>query len=327
MRVFVTGGTGLIGRELVHRLQARGDQPVILSRRADEVRRDRALRSLQVVQGDPTTAGPWQAVVNGCDAVVHLAGQNIFGKRWNDQVKRQIRDSRVYSTEQVVSAIAQAKQRPGVLVAGSAVGYYGPHGDEELTEQNAPGCDFMSVVCREWEDAAQGAESYGVRVARIRTGIVLDRHEGALGVMVPIFKLGGASPVGGGDSALKPAQGRQWISWIHRDDIVGLFLLALDNVAAVGPLNGTAPNPARNVDFGHTLAKTLHRPFLPFGPPNALLRVVLGPVAQVVTTGQRVLPTKALALGYTFQYPELAEALRATLRKPALRQPSAQQSH
>lgn len=317
MRVFVTGGTGLIGRELVRRLEGRGDQPVILSRRADEVRQNPALRSLQVVQGDPTMSGPWQSAMCGCDAVVHLAGQNIFAKRWTTEVKRQIRDSRVHSTEHVVTAIAQAKQRPGVLVAGSAVGYYGPHGDEELTEESPPGSDFMSVVCREWEDAALAAEQHGVRVVRLRTGIVLDRREGALGVMVPIFKLGGAAPVGGGNSALSPALGRQWISWIHLDDIVGLFLLALDNPSVVGPLNGTAPRPARNAEFGRALAHALHRPFVPIGPPNALLRVVLGGVAQVVTTGQRVLPAKALALGYTFQFPELSEALRATLRMPA----------
>lgn len=319
MRVFITGGTGLIGRELVRRLNERGDQPVILSRRANEVRRDRTMRGLQLIQGDPVEAGPWQSAVSGCDAVIHLAGQNVFGKRWNTQIKRQIRDSRVYGTEHVVSAIAQAKNRPKVLVSSSAVGYYGPRGDEELTEESTPGSDFMAVVCREWEESAHVAEQYDVRVVRVRTGVVLARGEGALAAMTPIFKWlpGGAAPVGNATSPFKPATGRQWMSWIHLDDIVGIFLLALDNPAVDGPINGTAPHPVRNTDFSRALAKVVHRPFIPFGPPDALLGLVLGDVAQVVTKGQRVLPAKAQALGYTFKYPDLAEALRAVFAKRA----------
>ncbi|MDR3635266.1 MAG: TIGR01777 family oxidoreductase [Isosphaeraceae bacterium] len=317
MRVFVTGGTGLIGRHLIQKLQDRGDQPVVLSRRADEVRRDRAMRGFQVIQGDPMTAGPWQSAVDGCDAVVHLAGQNIFAKRWNTEIKRQIRDSRVYGTEHVVSAIAQARSRPKVLVSSSAIGYYGPRGDEELTEESAPGSDFMAVVCREWEESAHVAEQFGLRVARIRTGVVLDRNEGALAIMTPIFKWlpGGAAPIGSG-GGLKPALGQQWMSWIHVDDIAGIYLLALDNPAAEGPINGTAPNPARNADFGRALAKAVHRPFVPVGPPDSLLGLVLGDVAQVVTKGQRVLPAKAQALGYSFKYPKLQEALDAVFTKP-----------
>jgi uncharacterized protein (TIGR01777 family) len=321
MRVFVTGGTGLIGRELVRRLRERGDQPVILSRRADEVRRDRATRGLEVIQGDPVTAGPWQSAVDGCDAVVSLAGQNVFGKRWNSEVKRQIRDSRVYGTEHVVSAVAQARNRPKVLVSSSAIGWYGPRGDELLTEESAPGSDFMAVVCREWEESAHVAEQFDARVVCVRTGIVLDRREGALGVMTPIFKWLplGAAPVGSGGRTFQPASGRQWMSWIHLDDIVGIYLLALDNPAAVGPINGTAPNPVRNVEFGRALAKVVHRPFVPVGPPDAVLRLVLGDAAQVVSTGQRVLPSKAQALGYSFKYPDLPEALRAVFAKPVPR--------
>jgi uncharacterized protein (TIGR01777 family) len=314
MRVFITGGSGLIGRHLVDRLIERGDQPVILSRRSDQIRRDPAMRGRTVIQGDPATPGRWESELDGCDAVVNLAGQNIFGSRWNAEIKRQVRDSRVFATEKVVAAIARAKSRPKVLVQASAIGYYGPQGDEELTEASPSGSDFMAVVCREWEEAARPAAGQGVRVAWVRIGIVLARAGGALGVMTPIFRWlpGGAAPVGnGGGTLLGPARGQQWMSWIHIDDIVGILLLALDNPEAEGPLNGTAPNPVRNAEFSRALAKVLWRPFLPLGPPDALLELVLGEVAQVITKGQRVLPARAQALGYSFCFPELPRALRA----------------
>lgn len=316
MRVFITGGSGSIGRNLVRRLAERGDHPVILSRRADHVRRDPAMRVHQVIQGDPTSAGPWQSELDGCDAVVNLAGHNIFADRWNSQVKRAIRDSRVYSTENVVAAIAKARNAPKVLVQASAIGFYGPHADEVLTEESPSGADFMAVVCREWEEAAHAAEALGVRVARIRTGIVLARGEGALAVMTPIFKWLplGAAPIGSGGT-LKPGTGRQWMSWIHLEDITGIFLLALDRPEATGPINGTSPQPVRNVDFGRALARAVHRPFVPVGPPDAVLRLVLGEVAQVVASGQKVLPARAQALGYSFKYPELAGALENLFAK------------
>jgi uncharacterized protein len=311
MRVFITGGTGLIGRGLVQRLLERGDQPVVLSRQADVVRRRPEMRSVTVLQGDPAVSGAWDTAVDGCDAVVNLAGHNIFDGRWTPEIKRKIRDSRVYSTEHVVSAIAQARNRPKALIQASAIGYYGPHGDEELTEESAPGSDFMAVVCREWEDAAEPVESLGVRLATIRTGVVLAKGEGALGVMAPIFRWGGGAPVGGQTSALKPAAGRQWMSWIHLEDVAGLLLTALDEANARGPINATSPNPVRNHEFGKALAKALWRPFLPFGPPDVMMGMLLGEVAQVVTKGQKVLPAKALKLGYSFKYPDLASALAA----------------
>jgi uncharacterized protein (TIGR01777 family) len=317
MRVFLTGGTGLIGRRLVQRLAERGDETVILSRRADEVRRQKALRSLRFIQGDPTQPGPWEEAIDGCDAIINLAGHNVFSERWNERVKHLIRDSRVHATERIVKAIAVADTKPKVLVQASAVGYYGPHGDEELTEDSPAGSDFMARVCREWEQATAPAEGLGVRVAKVRTGVVLAKGEGALGVMTPIFKWvpGGAAPVGSGDHPLGPGKGEQWMSWIHLEDIVGIFLLALDNSAASGPINGTAPNPVRNVEFARALAKTLWRPMLPIGPPDFGLRALLGEVADVVTKGQRVLPARALALGYRFQYPNLPETLQNIFAK------------
>jgi uncharacterized protein (TIGR01777 family) len=318
MRVFITGGSGLIGRYLVRRLVARGDQPLILSRRSDEIRRNPAIRGLSIVQGDPTAPGGWESAIDGCDAVVNLAGHNLFAERWNVQVKRKIRDSRVYSTENVVAAIGNAKAPPRVLVQASAIGYYGPRGDEELTEDAPSGSDLMATVCREWEEATRPAEAAGVRVARIRTGVVLARGEGALGVMTPIFRWLplGSAPVGNGGSLLKPASGQQWMSWIHIDDIVDLFLLALDRAEAQGPINGTAPNPVRNAEFSKKLAHALWRPYIPLGPPDAMLELVLGEVAQVITRGQRVVPARARALGYSFRYPDLPSAYRNLFAPP-----------
>jgi hypothetical protein len=319
MRVFLTGGTGLIGRRIIQRLVARGDEPVILSRRADEVRREKAMRSLRFIQGDPTKPGDWEAQVDGCGAIINLAGHNLFADRWSERVKHEIRDSRVHATERVVKAIAAADAKPNVLVQASAIGYYGPHGDEELMEDSPPGSDFLGRVCREWEEAAAPAEGLGVRVPKVRTGVVLAKDEGPLGVMTPIFKWvpGGAAPVGSGDHPLGPGKGQQWMSWIHLDDIVGVFLLALDTATASGPINGTAPHPVRNVEFAKELAKVLWRPMLPIGPPDVGLRALLGEVADVVTKGQKVLPTKVEALGYHFQYPTLPEALKNLFAKVA----------
>ena len=325
MQIFVTGGTGMIGRPLVARLRDRGDRVVVVSRSADAARRDPAFRGIRVVPGDPAAPGPWQDEVDGVDAVVNLAGQNIFERRWTAAVRAQIRDSRVYATENLAAAVRQARSRPGIFVQGSAVGYYGSRGDERLTEAEPYGTDFLAAICRELEDAAAPVAGLGARLAMIRTGVVLGRGQGALGVMAPLFRWGGAAPVGGGGHWLRPARGQQWLSWIHLDDIVGLFLLALDHPEATGPINGTAPEPARNVDFARALAKAVHRPMLPIGPPDALLDLLLGGVARSVTTGQRAVPDRALALGYRFERPDLADAIRVALRGPgsARREPIA----
>ncbi|MDB5350467.1 MAG: hypothetical protein JWN86_1714 [Planctomycetota bacterium] len=313
MRVFLTGGTGLIGRRLSRFLIARGDTPVILSRQADKARLNPALRGAEIVQGDPGTHGSWESAVDGCDAAINLVGHNVFANRWSPEIKAKIRDSRVVGTQNLVEAIARAARRPRTLVQGSAIGYYGPTQDQELTEDSPSGSDFMAEVCREWESAARPAETLGLRLPIIRTGVVLAKGEGALGVMTPLFKWvpGGAAPVGSGKNGLKPGRGQQWMSWIHLDDIAGLFLMALDHPEAKGPMNGTSPNPVRNYEFSKELARALGRRwvFLPIGPPDSMLNLILGEVAQIVTTGQKVLPRKAERLGYQFRYPVLAEAL------------------
>lgn len=325
MRVFITGGTGLIGHNLARTLREAGHHPVILSRRADEVRRNPDMWGYQVVAGDPTSPGRWQDEVDGCDAVVNLAGHNLFAERWSSAVKAKIRDSRVHAAEQLVAAVRGASTRPMIFVQGSAIGYYGPHGDEEITEESPQGSDFAARVCRESEEATHPLEDLGVRRAIVRTGIVLAQGEGALGVMTPIFKLGPGAPIGSG-GRLGFASGQQWMSWIHLDDIVGIFRLALENPQAIGPINGTAPNPVRNAEFSRTFSDVLRTPmtpwrrFVPVGPPDLVLKLMLGEVATVVASGQKVLPTKALSLGYSFHYPELAGALREIFskkRKPA----------
>ncbi|MFN4258949.1 MAG: TIGR01777 family oxidoreductase [Gemmataceae bacterium] len=308
MRVFITGGTGLIGKRLIGRLRERHDEVVVLTRRPSAAK-EQLGETCVVVEGDPKKPGDWMAAVQTCDAVINLAGEGIFNHRWNDSFKAELRDSRVQSTANVVQALARqprtAQEQPKVLVNASAIGYFGPRGDEELTEDSPAGDDFLAKLCVEWESAAQAGEQHGLRVAIVRVGVVLDTNGGALAKLLPPFKLGGGGPVG---------SGKQYMSWIHRDDIVGLFLLALDHANARGPLNGTAPNPVTNKEFAKTLGKTLCRPsFLP--TPAFALRLMLGEVADVVTTGQRVLPHKAKSLGYDFRFTELAAALEDLLRK------------
>jgi uncharacterized protein (TIGR01777 family) len=306
MRVFITGGTGLIGRRLIARLRERGDEPVILTRRAAHAR-ELFGSAVQVVEGDPMRSGAWMDAVGESDAVIHLAGENVFARRWNAAFKAMLHDSRIRSTQQVVEALRRkpirADGRPKILVNASAIGYYGPRDDEELNEDSPPGSDFLAKLCIEWEKAARAAESSGVRVAFVRVGIVLDKEGGALAKLLTPFRLGAGGPVG---------SGRQWMSWIHHADIVRLFLLALDNPQAQGTLNGTAPDPVTNRDFSKVLGRVLHRPSFVWTPALAL-RVMLGEAATLVVTGQRVLPTRSSALGYAFQYPELPAALTQIL--------------
>jgi uncharacterized protein (TIGR01777 family) len=306
MRVFVTGGTGLIGSRLLKRLRERGDEVRLLTRRPDAVREKFAGCNLHA--GDPMIAGPWMDAAAECDAVVNLAGENIFGRRWNDDYKRMLMDSRVKTTDNVVAALARRPRTDSgaarVLVNASAIGYYGPRGDEEIGEDASPGNDYLAEICVAWEKSARAAEAAGARVALVRIGVVLDRAGGALKPMLTPFKLGVGGPVG---------SGRQWMSWIHHADAVGIILLALDRAEARGPLNGTAPTPVTNKEFGKALGRALHRPaFLP--TPGFVMRAALGEVAGVVLTGQRVLPRAALKLGYQFQFPTIDAALADILR-------------
>jgi len=301
MRVTVTGATGLIGTRLVAALARRGDEVTVLSRDPERAR-GRLGSGIEAARWDPLHEPAPTAALAGRDGVVHLAGEAV-AQRWSAAAKERIRVSRESGTANLVAGLRSADPRPGALVSASAVGYYGPRGDEQVSESEPPGEDFLAQVCVAWERAAQVAEELGVRVAIVRTGIVLDPHGGALAKMLPPFRAGVGGPVAGGE---------QWMPWIHVDDLVGLYLAALDGPDWDGPLNGSAPEPARNRDFARALGRALHRPAL--APvPRFALRALYGEMEQIVTTGQRAVPTRPLALGYAFAHPQLDEALRSSL--------------
>lgn len=307
MRVFITGGTGLIGTKLVAALIARGDIPVALTRNADAARRKFG-DNIEFVSGDPMRNGPWQDTLAGCDAVINLVGQGVFDQRWSPEYKKLLADSRILSTRNVVTALARGEQSatgPKILVSTSAIGYYGPHGDEELDEDSPPAHDFLGQLSIDWENEAKSASTAGVRVAIVRVGIVLDQGGGALAKLILPFSLGGGGPVG---------SGRQYMAWIHIDDLVRLFLWAVDHPNVAGPLNGTAPHPVTNKAFGHALGKAMGRPSFVWTPGFAL-HLLLGEAAEIVLNGQRVLPRRVLELGFTFNYPTIDVALAQIFAK------------
>jgi uncharacterized protein (TIGR01777 family) len=302
MRVLITGGTGLVGRRIVARLRERGDDVVVLSRASGILRRfpDGTI----VVVGDPTVAGPWLDELAQCDGIIHLAGEPVAA-RWTTKRRQRILDSRVNSTRLIAETLAKAESRPRAFVCASAVGFYGMYEDNptEFVEGDLPGSGFLSDVCVAWEAATEPAKAAGVRVAIIRIGMVLAGDGGALPPMSKAFRWFAGGPV---------ASGRQWISWIHIDDLAGLFLLALDRADAVGPINGTAPEPITNWGFSMTLARVLKRPCW-LRAPRIALRLLLGEASTLATHGQRAIPTRAKALGYEYKYPLLEPALQAIL--------------
>jgi len=237
---------------------------------------------------------------DGVDAVFHLAGESIFHGRWNTQKKERIRASRVENTRHLVDIISQAENKPKTLICSSAIGYYGSQGDEKLTEHSAPGNDFLAQVCMDWEKEALRAEDYGVRVVLIRTGVVLGADGGALAQMLTPFKLG----VGG-----RLGSGRQYMSWIHIDDLIGTMLYARENTNLRGAVNAVAPNPVTNSEFTHTLAKALHRPAI-LPAPGFALKILLGEFANILLGSQRVVPEALQKAGYNYTYPGLKEALK-----------------
>ena len=304
-RVTVTGATGLIGPSLVEALRERGAQVTVLTR--DPQRARSTLGELDAVRWDPMSEpAPAQALVDR-DAVVHMAGAPV-AQRWSAKAKRAIRESRTIGTRNLIEGLALAGKSqighcPRTLVSSSAIGYYGPHGEEPLDEDAPAGDDFLARVCVEWEQAAAAARELGVRVVQVRTGVVLDRNGGALGKMLPPFQLGVGGPVAGG---------YQYMSWIHAQDVVGMMLAALEDERWSGPINATAPDPVPNHEFSKVLGKVLRRPSL-LPVPGFALRALYGEMAEIVTTGARVLPAKPLVLGYEFAHPRLEEALRSAI--------------
>ena len=298
MHYLITGGSGFIGSALSRAAVADGARVTVLTR---NVARARAQLPAAVALIDQLRDA------RDVDVVVNLAGENLSARRWTPTLKQEFRDSRIGTTQGVLDWISAQPRKPRVLISGSAVGWYGARGDEELAEDAEPGDDFAARLCREWEAQARKAETFGVRVCIIRTGIVLDAGGGALQKMLLPFRFGLGGPIGGG---------RQWLSWIARSDIVALIRWLATNETARGAYNATAPHPVTNAQFADALGRALHRPaVLPM--PAFVLRALLGEMAEMVLTGQRVLPKHASAEGFTFQFAELPAALNAILKAGA----------
>ncbi len=305
MRVVVTGGTGFIGRPLCQKLVKLGHSVIVLTRDPGSAvaRLDQRV-SLTGWEGAQRSSPQYLAALQGCEAIINLAGEPIAGRRWTDRVKDDHRASRIGTTAGLVSALSTSGVKPGLLISASAIGYYGPRGDETLTEESPPGAGFLASLCSGWEAAARAAEPLGMRVVLPRIGVVLGKGGGPLGKMLTLFRLGLGGPMG---------SGTQWISWIHRDDLVDLLVTAMGNPTFRGPVNATAPHPVTNREFASTLGRVLNRPArLPV--PGFLLRLALGQMAdELLLTGQRVVPQRAERWGYRFRYPRLAEAFHEIL--------------
>lgn len=302
-RVLVSGGTGFIGSRLVRALIERGDRPSVLGRDAARVRALFADGATPIAW-TPEARGEWMDAVGGHDAIVHLAGERAVGARWTESAKRRIHDSRVLSTELIVEAIRQASEKPAVFVCASAVGYYGARPPSEtLDESSAPGEDFLARVCRDWEAAARGAESDGVRVVSARLGIVLGKGGGALEAMTAPFHMFAGGPIAGGAQA---------VSWVHVDDVVGALLLAIDAARLTGAVNVVAPEPATNAELARAIGKALHRPSW-LNVPAFALRARFGEGAEPLVTGQRVRPARLHELGFHWRYATLGAAIAEAL--------------
>jgi uncharacterized protein len=305
MQVTVTGATGLIGRQIVAALLARGDDVTVLTR--EPARAWSVLGSaVDALAWDPLADSAPVAGCSGAGAVIHLAGESV-AQRWSPAAKRAILDSRVAGTRNLVAGLRQAGDAAApVLVSASAVGYYGPRGDEEVDESAPPGTDFLAQVCVAWEQEVAAAQQLGLRVATVRTGIVLDRDGGALKRMLLPFRLGVGGPVAGG---------RQYMPWITVSDLVALYLAAVDGEDYAGALNAAAPDPVTNRDFSRALGRALHRPAI--APiPAITMKLLYGEMAQLVTTGQRAIPTRTQQAGFRFAHPDLDAALAEILNSP-----------
>ena len=300
MKITITGANGFIGRRLVDLADAEGHAVHLLLRQARPGLRPGTVYSIwNAMENEPPLAS-----LEGADAVIHLAGEPV-AQRWTEEVKKKILKSRTVGTQRLVQAISLTRERPRVLVCASAIGYYGSRGDELLTEKSHAGSDFLADVCEQWEQAAELATALGVRVVRLRIGMVLGRGGGALDQMLLPFRLALGGRLGTGE---------QWVSWIHVDDLARLALAAATNEKFRGVVNGVAPNPAHNSDFTQALAVTLRRPAI-FPIPGWALNLIFGEMSKILLASQRVRPAMALANDFAFSFPELGPALRDLLKR------------
>ncbi len=301
MKIFVTGGTGFVGKHLTRKLSEAGHEVFILKRSAAKAKSSSFRAAM--IEGDPKKPGPWQQRVAVSDAVINLAGTSIF-TLWTESARKSILDSRILTTRNIVDALSSSS-KDKILINASAVGYYGSRLDDVILEESSPpGNEFMSEICVRWEEEAEKASAAGVRVALCRFGIVLGRGGGALAKMVPAFRYFLGSALG---------SGRQWLSWIHEDDLSRIFSFILDAPSISGPLNCVSPNPERNQNFAKILARNLGRPVILPAVPGFILRSVLGDFADVVLKGQRAVPKKLLDSGFSFRFPTLNQALEDIL--------------
>ncbi|MEH2308256.1 thylakoid membrane protein ThyD [Nostoc sp.] len=305
MRVAITGATGFVGSLLVQRLHGKGHKIVVLTRNtafAQKVFPSEAFPNVEIVAYTPNTSGSWQSVIASCDGVVNLAGEPIGEGRWTPERKQEILNSRKLGTQKIVEAIANANPKPTVLINASAIGYYGTSETANFDETSQSGNDFLAQVCQAWEAEATKVKDAGVRLVILRFGIVLG-NGGALGKMIPPFKLFAGGPIG---------SGRQWFSWIHIDDLVNLIMQALTKPEIEGIYNATAPNPVRMADLSQTLGQVMNRPsWLPV--PAFAIEALLGDGAIVVLEGQQVFPKRTVETGFEYKYPNLESALRQIL--------------
>jgi uncharacterized protein (TIGR01777 family) len=307
MRILVSGSTGLVGSALMERLPREGHEVVRLVR--PETRRSGgnagSVSSAAEVVWSPVD-GNLGAGADGADAVVHLAGVSIADGRWNDARKRALRDSRVAGTHNLIDALKRLKRAPQIFIAASAIGFYGSRGDEELTESSSTGSDFLAQTCQDWELESARAADLGARVVILRSGVILAKNGGALPRIALPFRLGVGGPIG---------SGRQWMSWIALEDVVGIVAYALTNAKMTGAFNVVAPQPVHNAEFAKVLGRVLHRPAI-FPTPGFMLRLALGEMADaLLLSSQRVLPRRIEEASYRFARPELEGALRSVLTK------------
>jgi len=299
MKVTVSGATGYVGSLLVPALVARGDDVTVLSRDADRARERLGVRA---VAWDPSNGPAPASALDGRDVVVHLSGEAV-SQRWNDAVRRRIRDSREIGTNWLVEGLAACSDRPARLVCSSACAFYGPHGTEVVDETSPAGRDWLADVCVRWERAADAATQLGMSVVKVRTGITLDAGYGVLASMLLPFRLGVGGPLAGG---------RQYVPWIHRADLIAIYVRLIDAADFSGPINASAPSPVSNKEFSRALGRALHRPaMLPV--PGITAKLMVGEVAKYAITGVRMVPGRAAELGYDFEHPEIDGALADVL--------------